>query len=126
MIVLVKASYFSLRHRTKFYEIYDENFQYTRKKKEISWETHCKWWSSIFLIEDLYLIQDDNIIIGYIRITKDTKEISMALKRAYQDKGYGSQAIELLEEKPKLAKVHATNGRSVHFFNKHGVPIEVI
>lgn len=109
-----------------FYLIYCQNILFTRSRKEPTWFDHSIWWSSVFKREDLYAILLDNYVIGYIRITKDTKEISIALYKELQNMTIGSQALKLLKEKPLLAKVHKNNKRSLHFFNKHNIPIEVI
>ena len=109
-----------------FYIIYCQNILFTRSRKEPTWFEHCNWWHSIFDKEVLYSILLNNYVIGYIRIIKDTKEISIALYKELQNKGLGSQALELLKEKPLLARVHKSNKRSLHFFNKNNIPIEVI
>lgn len=126
MIELIKADYYSLAHRCMFYNLYCDNILYTRDNKEPSWADHCEWYKTIFAIEDLYLIKNTTFIIGYIRMNKKTKEISIALKKVWQDRTLGSQALELLDEKPLLAKVQKSNKRSLHFFRKHNIPIEVL
>ena len=114
------------RDMIPFYNIYCQNITFTKSGKKPTWDEHCTWWQSIFDREVLYAILFKKHIIGYIRITKDTKEISIALVVRWQNQGVGSRALAMLKEKPLLARVHESNKRSLHFFAKHNIPIEVL
>ena len=123
MIELRKASH---EDCAPFFIIYRQNIHFTKSKIEPTWFDHCIWWSSIFEKEDLYAILDNKRVVGYIRITKDTKEISIALTFISQNKNIGTQALNLLKEKPLLARVHKSNKRSIAFFNKNEIKMELI
>lgn len=126
MIELIRARHLSINHRYYIYKIYTENIIYTKSKIRPSWEDHCNWYKSIFEKEDVYIILHQNIKIGYVRIKKENKKISIALFTYYQNMGYGSEAIKQLKEKPLIAKVHKNNKRGIHFFHKNNIPVEVI
>ena len=123
MIELRKASH---EDCAPFFIIYRQNIHFTKSKIKPTWFDHCIWWSSIFEKEDLYAILSNKMVIGYIRITKDTRIISIALAFRWQNKGIGTQALNLLNEKPLLARVYKNNKRSIHFFNKNNIKMELI
>ena len=125
-IELRKADPKSIIESFEFHVIYSENIQHTVEKKIPKPIDHLKWWFKVFETEDLYLIRSISFIIGYIRITKKTREISIALKKEWQNMTLGSQAIKLLKKKPLLARVPKNNKRSIHFFNKNNIKVEVI
>ena len=125
-IELKKADPKSMIDSFELHAIYSENIQYTKEKKIPKVIDHLKWWFKVFETEDLYLIRSLSFVIGYVRISKETKEINIALKKEWQNMTIGSQALKLLKEKPLLARVHKSNKRSLHFFAKHSIPVEVI
>tara|TARA_B110000014_G_C19937505_1_gene485032 strand:- start:404 stop:811 length:408 start_codon:yes stop_codon:yes gene_type:complete len=87
-----------------------------------TWEEHVE-----FIKNDPYECWDIIIIdgeqIGNIYLTK-REEIGIFIKKDYQSKGYGSEALNkfLIKTGKKrfLANINPTNYKSIQFFGKNG------
>jgi len=99
-------------------------------KKSFSKEEHYSYLSKREQSSNFFhwMIVSENQNIGYIRIFDN--DISIMVSKQYQNKGIGSQALELVEKEAKLlgmnklvGRVMLNNKSSKKIFEKHGYKI---
>jgi RimJ/RimL family protein N-acetyltransferase len=105
------------------------NNEQTRKisinKKPIQLNDHFIWFNKINQNKTKIFIAIDKKnekIIGYVRFEKrnDTTEVSIAIYKEYQNKGFSKKILDISEKKIKTnyfkAKVHFNNPKSIALF----------
>ena len=106
---------------------YQNNFYH---KNSFSLEEHYSYLSKQEQSSDFFhwMIVSDNQNIGYIRILNN--DISIIVSKQYQNKGIGSQALDLVEKEAKelginklVGRVMLDNTSSKKIFEKNGYKI---
>ncbi len=132
-IGVIPAEIDNENHKKGILKVFNENIKYFHLTKEsVSYEDHSKWWSQAFNNEIIYVIIYEQMVTGYIRLTKfktDTKEeneISIALSKKFQKSGLGSHAYQIFEKKMKkigiskiIANTENDNVLGQKFFEKN-------
>ncbi|MFX1535459.1 MAG: GNAT family N-acetyltransferase [Promethearchaeota archaeon] len=95
-------------HKRGIWKVFNENIEFNFLTSEpVPYENHCKWWEEAFEKEFIYVILYQSAVCGYIRLTKERteskekNEISIGLRKIYQNSGLGSIAYNLFEKKIK-------------------------
>lgn len=108
---------------------YKNNF-YT--KQSFSKDEHYSYLSKQLQSSNFFhwIITSENQNVGYIRILGN--DISIMIDVKYQDKGIGSQALELVEKEAKKLDIHKLVGRvmihnesSKKIFEKNGYNLKM-
>ncbi|MCS6104154.1 N-acetyltransferase [Clostridium botulinum] len=100
-------------------------------KNPISYEEHYKWYNNSLNNSNriMYLIMLNELIIGQIRLDKKyyTGEISFSLDSCYRGKGYGKEALKLIENEALKNEILVLEGNvlkdnisSRNVFTKNG------
>lgn len=120
-------------HKKEVWKIFNENIGFNFITTEpISYGQHCAWWETAFDKEYVYIITYESTICGYIRLTKvrtnskEMNEISIGLKKEFQNTGIGSQAYKIFESEMRkngishiVAMPNIKNELSQNFFIKN-------
>lgn len=120
-------------HKKEVWKIFNENTTFNLATTEpVSYEQHCAWWETAFDNEYIYIIKYESIISGYIRLTKvrtyskEKNEISIALKKEFQNTGIASLAYKIFETEIRkngisyiVAMSNIKNESSQNFFIKN-------
>lgn len=98
---------------------------------KISFKDHEQWFKNKYFKggdNRCYLLELDNIMVGYCRFDFDPKEkcfnISIAIKYGYQGRGYGNLLLDksirrIRNKQGMIAKIMKTNKHSLHLFQKN-------
>ena len=101
-----------------------------RTKIKPTLSNHNNWFRNILKREHISIIMVHRLFyykkVGYTRINIHSKELSIAIKSKYQNKGIGTIAVNLLPIKPLQVIINKNNFRSIHFFNKNKIHVYII
>ena len=120
-------------HKREVWKVFNEYIGFNFVTTElVSYEQHCMWWETVFDKEYVYIIKYESTISGYIRLTKvrtnskEMNEISIALKKEFQNTGIGSHAYKIFENEIRkkgishiVAMSNIKNELSQNFFIKN-------
>ena len=133
-IKLRPAEKLNEEHRRGVWDVFNENIGFNLITSEpIAYEDHCKWWETAFENEYIYVILYDDVVSGYIRLTKtrteskEKNEISIAVSKILSNSGLGSFAYQQFEKEMKklgiksiIALTNFKNELGKKFFEKNG------
>ena len=139
-IKVIQAEKENEAHRKGFWVVRNENSDYNLINSElIPFESHCKWWETVFEKECLYCIIYKSEFCGYIRLSKEESqnkekyEISIAIAKNFQNKGVGSYSYKVFEElmsktgiREIIALTHLENKAGKRLFEKNGFKKTII
>jgi len=132
-IMVIPAEKENEAYRKGIWEVYNENVESNLITSEpITYEDHCEWWEGIFEREYIFVIIYRLKVSGYIRLTKiemapkRKHEISIAIRKKFQNTGFGTKAYEKWENLVRelgIKKIHALtiieNKLGQNFFEKN-------
>ena len=115
-------------------ELRNSDFQYFYEQNEpISRENHYKYLENHTSKSDFYhwIILSDEKSVGYIRILN--QDVGIMIQKEYQNKGFASIALELLEKEAKnlrikklIALIHPKNIGSEKIFENNGYNLKLL
>jgi len=107
--------------------LFDKNIRgFSLNQQKVSYESHCEYWKkrlSNNQNKDYIIVCDGSRNVGCVRIDPDG-QISIAVDKEFQGKGFGSIALDLAIKESKLkeysSKILSKNTTSKKLFKKLG------
>tara|TARA_X000000950_G_scaffold283642_1_gene384917 strand:+ start:893 stop:1327 length:435 start_codon:yes stop_codon:yes gene_type:complete len=127
-IVKLKKNNINLEKLKFIYYLRNSNYvkKNSRNRNSFTYDNHLKWINKNLIKKNkIFLIQENNINIGYINVIKEKKRnyLSWTVKKTFQGRGYAKKALIRIMKKEKnlFARIIYTNSKSIKLAENCGM-----
>lgn len=92
-------------------------------QSEISLETHNKWFNDKLVNNSLLILENENEQLGQLHID-EKHEVGIIISPSHRGKGFGVEALKLIEIRPLIAHIKHENLASKKIFEQAGFKLK--